>query len=225
MAQQARKDALEAQKGIYQWDRTDGTLPSMFAGTFDNLPISEIWSDEKAHDFQDSTVDVKKDFMLDLLAGVFRIWDDFDDFEDLFHTLDMPKVHTKTWTSDVEFGRQKIQGAPISQIKRIEHIPTNFPVTTEMVSASLRAGVTLESEMAAHRVYLLDYALVDGLQCHGAKGKLKQRYTAAPLVLMYVNEERNIVPIAIQLGQIPGPENPIFFPNDSEAGNRRFQGL
>ena len=40
------------------------------------------------------------------------------------------------------------------------------------------------------------------------------RYCAAPLVLFYVNKSGHLMPIAIQINQEPGPENPIWTPQE-----------
>ena len=39
-------------------------------------------------------------------------------------------------------------------------------------------------------------------------------YCSAPLCLLYVNAAGELKPIAIQLGQKPGENNPIFLPTD-----------
>ena len=40
------------------------------------------------------------------------------------------------------------------------------------------------------------------------------QYCAAPIFLLYVNGDNQLVPIAIQLKQKAGEENPIFLPSD-----------
>ena len=40
------------------------------------------------------------------------------------------------------------------------------------------------------------------------------RYCAAPLALFYVNKVGHLMPIAIQINQEPGPENPIWTPQE-----------
>ena len=42
-------------------------------------------------------------------------------------------------------------------------------------------------------------------------------YSSAPLCLLYVNKANQLVPIAIQLKQKPGSDNPIFLPTDNLA--------
>ncbi len=95
----------------------------------------------------------------------------------------------------------------------MDKLPDKFPVPNEMVQPFLRKDHTLQQEIANNRVWLLDLYLLDGLKCQ------EGRYTVAPLCLLYLNEKDKLVPIAIQLGQTPGGNFPIFLPSDSEAGN------
>ena len=49
------------------------------------------------------------------------------------------------WTSDVEFGRQVLNGVNCVMIKRCVELPSNFPVTQGMVKCSLvRSGDLIE---------------------------------------------------------------------------------
>ena len=41
------------------------------------------------------------------------------------------------------------------------------------------------------------------------------QYSAAPMCLLYVNGNNQLVPIAIQLKQEPAEDNPIFLPSDN----------
>ena len=50
---------------------------------------------------------------------------------------------------------------------------------------------------------------MDGVPCKDGA------YCAAPLCLLYVNAVGQLNPIAIQLGQKPGDDNPIFLPTDN----------
>ena len=57
-------------------------------------------------------------------------------------------------------------------------------------------------------VYICNLKIMEGLQCR------KGYYCCAPMCLLYVNGSDQLVPIAIQLNQKPGDENPIFLPSD-----------
>ncbi|XP_076136453.1 polyunsaturated fatty acid lipoxygenase ALOX15B-like [Alosa pseudoharengus] len=116
------------------------------------------------------------------------------------------------WDEDELFGYQFLNGINPMMIQRCSKLPENFPVTDEMVKDSLN-GSTLEHEMKNGNIFLVDYKMLDGLMGNVVHGR--QQYFAAPLVLLYCNPEKLILPIAIQLMQEAGDENPIFLPIDS----------
>ena len=63
----------------------------------------------------------------------------------------------------------------------------------------------------AGHVYICDLTILEGLKTR------EGWYCPAPLCLLYVNKNNNLVPIAIQLKQTPGSDNPIFLPSDHWA--------
>ena len=58
-------------------------------------------------------------------------------------------------------------------------------------------------------VYICNLKIMDELPTRGGQ------YSTAPICLLYVNGSDQLVPIAIQLKQVPGEENPIFLPSDN----------
>ena len=64
------------------------------------------------------------------------------------------------------------------------------------------------TSLQAGHVYICDLKIMDGLPTR------EGQYCAAPICLLYVNGSGQLVPIAIQLQQKPGKENPIFLPSD-----------
>ena len=58
-------------------------------------------------------------------------------------------------------------------------------------------------------MYICDLKILDGLSTR------EGHYCAAPICLLYVNGSDQLVPIAIQLKQKPGEDNPIFLPSDN----------
>ena len=62
--------------------------------------------------------------------------------------------------------------------------------------------------MQAGHVYICDMKIMDGLPTR------EGQYSSAPICLLYVNGSDQLVPIAIQLKQKPGEDNPIFLPSD-----------
>ena len=60
-------------------------------------------------------------------------------------------------------------------------------------------------------MYIVDYKELEGINTTG-----ESTYTAQPLGLFYVKASGDLVPIAIQLLQQPGDDNPIWTPGDSQ---------
>ncbi|NWS79196.1 LX12B protein, partial [Crotophaga sulcirostris] len=83
-----------------------------------------------------------------------------------------------------------------------------------MVAPALGAGTDLDTELAAGRVFIVDYEVLDGLPTGAIHGR--QQHLAAPVCLLHLGQDGRLRPIAIQLSQTPGPSSPIFLPSDEE---------
>ncbi|XP_057217067.1 hydroperoxide isomerase ALOXE3-like [Triplophysa rosa] len=119
------------------------------------------------------------------------------------------------WKEDAFFGYQCLNGSNPLCVKQIRSLPPNLAVTSKMVRCFLPEGSSLKREMEKGRVYLLDYEILDQLPDNTVNGK--QTYLTAPLCLLHYNQNEELKPIAIQLQQSPGPQNPVFLPSDSAA--------
>ncbi len=137
------------------------------------------------------------------------------DFRSLYVTVGKPRQPTM-YLRDDTFARQRVAGPAPLQIHRIRAVDRRFPVTEAMFEAALGHSDTLDAAGAEGRLYLADYAALDGLP--GGTYPSAQKYVSAPLALFAVPRgrlhHRPLAPIAIQLGQRPGPDNPIFTPLD-----------
>lgn len=60
---------------------------------------------------------------------------------------DKTLYQTGRWTTDVEFGRQILNGVNPIIIEKCSKLPSNFPVTDDMVKPFLVRGLTLDDEM------------------------------------------------------------------------------
>uniref|UniRef100_A0AAY5K721 Lipoxygenase domain-containing protein n=1 Tax=Esox lucius TaxID=8010 RepID=A0AAY5K721_ESOLU len=118
------------------------------------------------------------------------------------------------WKEDTFFGYQYLNGINPMMIRRCSKLPDNFPVTETMVKASLQEQRSLAEEIQNGNMFLVDYKNLDGVTANVINGK--QQYLTAPLVLLHKNTDDTLKPIAIQLKQTPGDDNPIFLPTDSE---------
>ena len=76
-------------------------------------------------------------------------------YEQYARLIRVPEIRTyefARWTSDVEFGRQILNGVNPVVIRRCNSLPANFPVTDEMVRDFLNHGKTLKKEMEVRKI-------------------------------------------------------------------------
>ncbi|XP_037230578.1 polyunsaturated fatty acid lipoxygenase ALOX15B-like [Falco rusticolus] len=120
------------------------------------------------------------------------------------------------WQDDAFFGAQYLSGVNPVLLRRCARLPPNFPVTPPMVAPSLGPATTLQREMEGGRVFLADYALLEGVPTGRIAGE--PQFLAAPLCLLWLSPRGQLLPVAIQLSQQPGPQAPIFLPGDGPWG-------
>ncbi len=207
-----RKQALAKQKQAYQYEYD--AIPGVIL--VQDLPPQENFS---------MTYLLKRDAeYVKLLANMFasRVenlvepFDQLKDYEELFPLLPKPSV-IKNFRYDSSFARQRIAGANPMVIKGINKLPPNFSLTNEIFQKVMGKDKTLESEGALGRLYLADYAVLQDITL----GRYEQgfKFITAPLVLYCwqpsgYSDRGKLVPVAIQLGQTPPPDNLIYTPLD-----------
>ncbi|XP_078524607.1 hydroperoxide isomerase ALOXE3-like isoform X1 [Lissotriton helveticus] len=118
------------------------------------------------------------------------------------------------WTEDAFFGYLFLNSTHSMLIKRCNKIPENFPVTNSMVADILGSKTNLTTELQNGKIFIVDYKIVEGLPKNVWNSS--EQYMAAPLCLFYLTPQDEMIPLAIQITQTPGPENPIFLPSDNE---------
>lgn len=57
------------------------------------------------------------------------------------------RMVAKLWKSDLEFGRQFLNGVHPTRLRRLTALPGNLPLTEDMVKVFLDRGLTLEEEI------------------------------------------------------------------------------
>lgn len=203
--QEARRRDLEQKRAEYVLT-VPGDLPTYSA----TPPAAEDFDADKVKRMFDDV----RGTVIDLgLGAVERFFVDggkparsLDSYDALYPTRTIPAVH-KTWRDDAEYARQRLNGVHPHVIRLCTALPPKFPVTDEMVAGLLPHRSTLARELAAERLYLLDYPLLDGLPTQPGA------YLAAPICLLHLEEDGTLLPVAIQLGQDP-EQHPIFTPLD-----------
>ncbi|XP_066285942.1 allene oxide synthase-lipoxygenase protein-like [Branchiostoma lanceolatum] len=198
----------------YKWSYSIPGCPGHLYGvTNQNLPRDVRLMNEKARDFATAP---KRGGVKTFFKRVFGILRSLDDFKDLARsvTSEISPHIMEDWHNDVEFGRQFLNGITPSAIRRVRGgLPANFMVRDEMVQGCLDEKTTLSEEIEAGHIYIVDCGILDGLQQNTTRGSF---YLAAPLALFHVNRLGDFLPIAIQINQRPGNDNPVFTSEDSD---------
>ncbi|KAK1135342.1 arachidonate 15-lipoxygenase B-like [Acipenser oxyrinchus oxyrinchus] len=118
------------------------------------------------------------------------------------------------WQLDSFFGYQFLNGCNPYVIRQCKTRPQ--PGRHSRDGPAIPPSMHLSAgEMERGTIFLADYEILEGVPANSVNGR--PQHLAAPLCLLYRNQQGELLPIAIQLKQTPGPHNPVFLPSDSEA--------
>ncbi|KAM9400023.1 hydroperoxide isomerase ALOXE3-like [Salvelinus alpinus] len=211
-----RKKELQSRCEVYRWSIYAEGLPQiMKVASSSDLPAEVRFSFTKDLEIKFTAAKVWVELKLEGLSTNKEQWKSLDELSHVFnsHTTDIYEYVEKNWKEDEFFGYQLLNGINPMMIHRCSKLPENFPVTEDMVKASL-FGKSLEEEIQKGNIFLVNYKRLHGVTANVINGK--QHFLAAPLCLLYMTPEDKLMPIAIQLKQDPGKDNPIFLPTDSK---------
>uniref|UniRef100_A0A8C6KNE2 Si:dkey-17e16.9 n=1 Tax=Nothobranchius furzeri TaxID=105023 RepID=A0A8C6KNE2_NOTFU len=153
------------------------------------------------------------ELMFKRLVGSKKQWKNLKDMKKFFQTkkTTMSEYVSKHWDEDDFFGFQYLNGPNPNVIKLCKKLPSNFPVE-EMVRDFLPRGSTLEMEMEKGNIFLVDQKIMDGIPTRMDDGRAC--FISSGFCLFYMNPDKKLVPLAIQLRQQHSEQNPIFLPDD-----------
>lgn len=158
------------------------------------------------------------------LAETFKIinqWrrlEDFNYFYKPWSCFEKPRV-AETWQTDVEFARQRLYGVNPAFIRKCRpedlRLDGKFPVAEDLVKGVLPEGSSLAKKMEQHQLYLIDYEILANILTPELEDQLG-KYSVSPICLFHVNEQSQLLPLAIRLHQGEGTtdlvQNPILTP-------------
>ncbi|XP_078527060.1 hydroperoxide isomerase ALOXE3-like isoform X3 [Lissotriton helveticus] len=212
-----RENELNKRRETYKWKVYHKGFPRCIdVGNVTELDSNVKYSITKSLTFaltkKASTLEIK-------LEGFFGRQESWKSFEDLERVLWTHKTATSEyvsqhWREDAFFGYQFLNGVDPMMIKKCNKIPDNLPVTDSMVAYILGPKTNLAAELQRGKIFIVDFKILEGIPGNILNGR--QQYMAAPLCLLYHSPQDEMIPLAIQLNQTPGPENPIFLPSDNE---------
>ncbi|XP_078389979.1 arachidonate 12-lipoxygenase, 12S-type [Cetorhinus maximus] len=215
--QSHRQMELKDRQKQYRWKLwKPGVTKCIDAETEKDLHPDVRFDNDKRSDFEHSLRVALGELFLKKFVNMFgNSWDSLESFQRIFWRVKSPigNFVLSHWKEDWFFGYQFKNGCNPCLIRKCTEVPEKFPVTNDMVYKSL-GGSTLEEEIKKGNIYIIDYKLLDRVPANVIKGN--QQYIAAPICLLYQDPGNRLMPIAIQLSQVPGPDNPIFLPSDRE---------
>ncbi|XP_041831839.1 hydroperoxide isomerase ALOXE3-like isoform X2 [Melanotaenia boesemani] len=213
-----RKKELNLRKSLYQWAITDDKLPqNSHFQDISELPAELRFSASRSHEIHRIKRKTGAELMFKGLAGSNKEWKDITDMKKIFGSkkTTMSEYVSEHWKEDEFFGFQFLNATNPNVIKRCSELPPNFPITEEMVKPFLKNGSSLKMEMEKGHIFLCDQKIMDGIPTRVKDGN--PLHMTAGLCLFYVNPEKKLIPLAIQLQQNPSEQNPIFLPSDTET--------
>ncbi len=132
--------------------------------------------------------------------------DGLDSYARMYATIAAPEI-VKVWERDDIFSWQAVAGCNPYMIRRMTQAKTNFPMTEDIWERATGSR-GYEAAMKAGKLYVADYAMLDGLPVGEIDGRTK--FNFAPIAL-YWWDGKALTAVAIQTSQTPGT---IFTPKD-----------
>jgi len=230
-----RKEVREEliKNGSIQWDKEDMKFKEL-PGFINVDPEHKVefmdrnfaFPEGKIADFKNRKVFSRLNEFYEVIAGKLNPIDNFEEFSNVTHLLGDHKFEDygayegrsgewmDEWKTDEEFGRQMLNGPNPIEVRRVKELPSNFPVTDKILEGLLQRGLTLAQEIEAGNMFIINHEFLVGIHCGKYQGE--QLHLPAPICLLYLRPDDQLVPVAIQHGQQPGKEFPIWTPKDKE---------
>nr|DAZ89674.1 TPA_exp: arachidonate 15-lipoxygenase [Zapus hudsonius] len=208
-----REEELKERKNLYRWGNwKDGLILNVAGRGIGDLPIDERFREDKEFEFTTSLTVGLADFAIHLPLNALTTWNDLDDFNCVFkcgHSKLAERVRD-SWKEDAFFGYQYLNGANPMLLRRSSCLPARlqFPPGMEELKAQL------SQELEAGTLFEADYSILEGIKANTIL--FKPQFVAAPLVMLKLQPDGQLLPLAIQL-ELPkiGCTPPlIFVPTD-----------
>ncbi|XP_030853175.1 allene oxide synthase-lipoxygenase protein [Strongylocentrotus purpuratus] len=199
-----RQDELKRKRDLYVPVRNE--LTGMI--TYKDLPPDENFSISSTFDLVGNGVKLLGKAAI--MNFTVETWESLKEIEEIYQEPHFPTpMGVQNWRSDKEFGNQRLAGCNPAMIRLCTEIPENFAVSESDLEPLLE-GLTTKDAIEHKRLFIIDYKFLKGLPC------TDDREMCAPLCLFFVNKDKYLMPVAIQLNQDPAPDNPVFYPTDPE---------
>ncbi|KAL3883129.1 hypothetical protein ACJMK2_029422 [Sinanodonta woodiana] len=213
--QRVRRMWLAYEQMVVRWRTQTGLPGNIDYSAYKDLPRDLKYATEREWEKIEIIGFYAFKLKIHSFLTAFEAFNDFEDFKALTDVLSQSEVAkaitaNDAWKRDEEFGRMILNGVNPVLIKRCQAPLEHFPVTNDMLQGILQRNLSIEQEMEAGHIYLLDYKVLKGVP------RRNDRFLPNPLCMLYVRPDGTLVPIAIQLEQSPEESDIIWTPHDTE---------
>ncbi|XP_071956418.1 allene oxide synthase-lipoxygenase protein-like [Antedon mediterranea] len=191
-----RKKELEEKRQVYEFEQKIDGIPVQAVV----LPKDEAFTPNYMKFI--ITTKLKMKMHTELIMMSTKKFKTLEDMEDVYRYSFHRPEGVDGWDNDLKFGNLVMNGCNPNVIQLCTEIPNNFGVTAQMVESFLE-GKTLDECLQNKRIFIVNHKVLEGVQ-----------NVTVPIGLFYANVNNDLIPIAIQLYQEKGPENPVFLPSD-----------
>lgn len=197
-----RRMELEEKRKTYVFAQKAPGMPAQVK----SMPPDEQFSNEYKWDIVKTKIQLIATSKIVMLTS--GNWESLKDLRNVYtdHVFNLPSGADR-WSNDLFFGLQRLNSLNHSLIQLCTKIPEKFPVNDIMLEPLLE-GLTIQQAIEQKRLFICDLKILEGLYVR------PDFVLCAPMALFFVDSEKQLRPLAIQLFQEPGPDNPIFLPTD-----------
>lgn len=201
-----RKKELEEKRKTYIFSQKAPGMPSQVQ----SMPPDEQFSNEYKWDIVKTKIQLIATSKIVMLTS--GDWNSLADLTNVYtdHVFNLPNCCKRgRWRDDLYFGLQRMNSLNHSLIELVTEIPEKLPVTYQMLEPLLE-GLTIKEAIQQKRLFVCDLKILQGLP-------VRENFVlCVPISLLFLDNTDQLRPVAIQLFQEPGPENPIFLPTDHQ---------
>ncbi|XP_076446963.1 allene oxide synthase-lipoxygenase protein-like [Babylonia areolata] len=198
-----RDKELDEKRRTYVFSQKAPGMPAQIK----SMPPDEQFSNEYKWDIVKTKIQLIATSKLVMLTS--GDWQGLSDLRNVYteNVFNIPKGADR-WSNDLYFGLQRINSLNHSLIELLTEIPEKFPVTDEILEPLLE-GLTIQQALDQKRLFICDLKIMEGLPVR------PNFVLCSPMAMLFLDSEEKLMPIAIQLFQDPGPDNPVdLLPTD-----------
>lgn len=200
--QDQRNAELIQKRTLYEYEEKVPGLPVQIK----SVPDDEQFSFSTKFDLLERKYSLLAGKAVEMVFGSGS-WDTLEDLTAVYSQMFGDPKEMADWKSDEHFGWGRLNGVNPNLIRLCTEIPSKFGLAETSIKQCLE-GLTMSEAISKRRLFIVDLEILDGITC------VEGYICPVPIALFFVNGVGKLIPVAIQLFQQKGPENPVFVPTD-----------